>query len=75
MLEEVTPTGDPMASIHLERQDGKRTTDVAFYDAGGLKAYIAVNGEVRFRCRKAYVETLIQNLQIYNTDEDFTMNW
>ena len=75
VLEEVTPTGDPMASIHLERQDGKRTTDVAFYDVGGLKAYIAVNGEVRFRCRKAYVETLIQNLQIYNTDEDFTMNW
>ena len=75
ILEEIVPEGDPLASIQLKRQDGKRETNVAFYDAGGLKAYIAVNGVVRFKCRMAYVNTLISNMQIFDTDQDFTMSW
>lgn len=75
VLEDVTLTGAPMASIKLERQDGARTTDVAFYEADGMKAYIVVDGEVRFKCRKAYVNTLISNLKIFHTEEEFTMTW
>ncbi len=75
ILEEIIPEGDPLVSIQLKRQDGERETNVAFYDAGGLKAYIAVDGVVRFKCRMAYVNTLISNMEIFDTDQDFTMSW
>lgn len=76
ILDEVTPEGDPLAEVHIDRQDGKRSYDVKFYDAGGLKAYIEVNGAVRFRCRRSYVTNLISNMEIYgDTEKDFTMTW
>ncbi len=68
--------GEPLAKVHIDRQDGVRSYDVAYYDAGGMKAYIAVDGEVRFRCRKSYVDTLISNIGIYDDSEkEFTMSW
>jgi succinyl-CoA synthetase alpha subunit len=68
--------GEPMAKVFIERQDKKRSYDVKFYDAGGLKAYIVIDGDIRFRCRKSYVETLISNIGIYDeTDKEFTMTW
>ena len=69
-------TGDPLASVKIDRQDGKRSYDVKFYDAGGMKAYIVIDGEARFRCRKSYVDTLIANMKIYeDKDKEFTMSW
>jgi hypothetical protein len=66
----------PLASVKLERQDGQHGYDIQFYDAGNLKAYVVVNGDVRFRCRKSYVDTLISNLKIFDeTDKEFTMTW
>lgn len=74
--EDVELSGDPLAKVHIERQDGARELDVEYYDAGSMKAYIVVNGEVRFRCRKTYVDTLISNLEIYDdADKEFTMTW
>lgn len=76
VYDDVEPKGEPLATVHIGRQDGKRSYDVAYYDAGGMKAYIVVNGDVRFRCRKSYVDTLIANLEIYyDADKDFTMTW
>ncbi len=75
VLEDITMTGAPLATVELERQDGERPMSVAFYEADGMKVYIVVNGEVRFLCRKAYVTTLISNMEIFHTDQDFTMTW
>ena len=67
---------EPMAKVSLKRQDGQHGYDLEFYDAGDMKAYISVNGDVRFRCRKSYVETLISNIKIFDdTDKEFTMTW
>ena len=69
-------TGDPLASVKIDRQDGKRSYDVKYYDAGDMKVYIVIDGEVRFRCRKSYVDTLISNMKIYEDfDKEFTMSW
>ena len=69
-------TGDPLAAVKIDRQDGKRSYDVKFYDAGDMKVYIVIDGEARFRCRKSYVDTLISNMKIYNdADKEFTMSW
>lgn len=66
----------PLASVRLKRQDGQHGYDIDFYDAGNMKAYVVVNGDVRFRCRKSYVDTLISNLKIFDeTDKEFTMTW
>ena len=76
ILEETEiPDTEPLASVLIERQDGARSYDIAFYDAGGMKAYIAVNGEIRYRCRRSYVDTLISNIEIFNTDKAFTTTW
>lgn len=77
LTESVDMTGvEPMAEVNLERQDGTRSYNVKFYDAGGMKAYIAVDDHVSFSCRKSYVDTLIENMKIYyDTDKEFTMTW
>ena len=71
--------GKPLAKfaeVHIDRQDGKRSYDVAYYDADGMKAYVAVDGEIRFRCRRSYVDTLIENLKIFDdADKEFSMTW
>ena len=65
-----------MAEIKLERQDGKHGYDIAFYDAGDRKAYIMVNGRVRFTCRKSYVDVLVENLKIFDdAEKELTMTW
>lgn len=70
-----TSTMTPLISVHLEQKEIGRGYDVDFYDAGGLKAYIAVNGNVYFKCRKSYVDTLTGNIGKYFSDEDFVMTW
>lgn len=76
VYEDVELTGEPLAKVHIERQDGKRSYDVEYYDAGNMKAYIVVDGEVRFRCRKSYVDTLVSNIGIFDeTDKEFAMTW
>lgn len=76
VLEEIHPDTDPLVKVTVKRQDGKRDQELAFYDAGDMKAYIMINGQIRYRCRMSYVKTLIENLKIYNdTDKAFTMTW
>jgi len=76
VLEEPDDVGEELASVYLDRQDHARSYDIKFYDAGGLKAYIEIDGQIRFRCRKSYVTTLIENMEIFgNEDQDFTMTW
>ena len=76
ILEEVTPEGEPLATVELEQQNGKHGTMIAFYDAGGRKAYISVNGRILYRCRLSYVTTLIENLKIYgDSEQSFKMTW
>ena len=68
--------GEPLAELHIERQDGKRTYDIAYYDAGNMKAYIMVNGTVRFTCRKSYVDVLVENLKNFDdAEKELTMTW
>lgn len=69
-------TGDPLATVKIERQDGKRSYDIKFYDAGNMKACIVIDDEPRFYCRKSYVDTLLSNMNIYDdADKEFVMSW
>ena len=44
VIEEIEPTGEPLAEIQVERNDGGRSYDIQYYTAGTQKAYISVNG-------------------------------
>lgn len=71
------PTGEPIASIVLKRQDGKDGETVDFYNSadGNRSVIICHNGKPTFKCRADYVKVLLQNMDKVNTDEDFAMSW
>lgn len=76
LLEEPQVTGSPMATVSIEEQNDGRKSKIEFYDAGGLKAYIAVDGKLLFSCRKAFVTTLIENLNMFDDEnKEFIMSW
>ena len=76
ILTQPDDVGAEMASVYVEAKDGKRSYDIKFYEASGLKAYVSVDGQIRFRCRKSYVTTLIDNIKIFGDEEKaFTMSW
>lgn len=69
------PSGEMIASINLETQDGNTVQNVEFYEADGTKVLISVNGTPCFKCRRSYVDLLIENLAKFDTTEEFVMNW
>ena len=69
------PTGELLAKITLERQDGLKTQTVSFYEAENRKVYIEVDGVCAFMCRRSFVDTLFKNMDMYDTDEEFILNW
>ena len=64
------------ASISVKFQKIDRGTKVDFYESDGLKVLIAIDGEVRFRCRKSYVDVLLRNIEIFEDESQaFTTTW
>lgn len=76
ILTQPDDVGAEMASLYIAAKGDKRSYDIKFYEAGGMKAYIEVDGQIRFRCRKSYVSTLIENIQKFSDESQaFTMSW
>lgn len=69
------PEGDPLAEIKIKTQDGKFTRDLAFYAIDDFTCLITVDGKSAYTCRKSYLDTVRSNMEIYDTDEEFTTNW
>lgn len=69
------PSGDPLAEIQLKTQDGSFSRDLTFYSIDDFTCLITVDGKSAYTCRKSYLDTLLKNMQIYDTSEDFTTNW
>lgn len=70
-----TPSGDPLAKITMKTQDGSFSRDLAFYAIDEFTCLITVDGESAYTCRKSYLDTLRNNMEIYDTSKDFTTNW
>lgn len=73
--EQVQPQGEPLAEVFVRNQDEETGKTYTFYEADSMQAYIAIDGEVRFLCRKSFVTALVHNIEIYHTDEEFQMTW
>lgn len=71
----VKAEGDPLLCVEYSMQDGTKGSRIEFYDAGGLKALITVDGKPYFKCRKSFVDAVINNIDIFDTDEEFASSW
>ena len=69
------PTGEPTASIILDRQDEYDGETVEFYDTGNRWYTIRHNGKVCFKCRAAYVERLLSNIECVLNGEEVVMTF
>lgn len=74
-LGEEIPSSAPMVKLeYTDTYTGEKTT-LEFYDKSSMTALIAVNGESKFTVTKSFVETLIHNVQILDSDEEFKTTW
>ena len=69
------PDGEPMASVEYTDSYSKKTYKYDFYDDSLMQALITVNGESKFYCSKAFVNTLIDNIKRIDTGEDYVKTW
>lgn len=74
-LDTEIPDSEPMVTVSYDDTYSDEHRDLSFYDYSNLTALITVNGESKFFVAKSYVETLIKNLQILQTDDDFITTW
>lgn len=74
-LGEEIPAGAPMVKLTYTDSYTGETTTLEFYEKSAMSALIVVDGEAKFNVTKSFVETLIHNVQILDTDEEFTTTW
>jgi len=64
-----------MAAIdYTEKYEG-RTRKIEFYEYSAMKALVVIDGESKFFISKSYVETLIRNAGLFDSEEDFVKTW
>ncbi len=70
------PTGDPLAEIYLDTQDGSFARTFTFYALDDFTCLITVDGQSAYTCRRSFLTTLEDNMDIYyDDDEEFAVNW
>ena len=70
------PAGEMLGEIHVKTQDGKFERDLQFYAIDEFTCLITADGKSAYTCRKTYLDTLLNNMNIYDdTSQDFTTNW
>jgi hypothetical protein len=67
--------GDALATISFETQDGSFSRELCFYAIDDYTCLITVNGKSAYTCRRSYLDTLLRNMEKYDTEEDFATNW
>ncbi|MBP5362298.1 MAG: DUF4340 domain-containing protein [Ruminococcus sp.] len=74
-LGETIPSTAPMVKLKFTDSYTGETFSFEFYEKTAMSALIVVNGEAKFTVTKSFVETLIHNVQILDTDEEFKTTW
>ena len=70
------PAGEMLGEIHVKTQDDKFERDLQFYAIDEFTCLITADGKSAYTCRKTYLDTLLNNMNIYDdTSQDFTTNW
>ncbi len=72
---EEIPDVDPECSIHVITQDGSEDYTVEFYKLSNIYTLVTFNGVPSYRIRTSCLDTILYNMQIFDTDEDFLDSW
>ena len=74
-LGEEIPATEPMVKMQYTDSYTGETETLEFYEKTAMSALIVVDGEAKFTVTKSFVDTLIHNVQILDTDEEFKLTW
>ena len=74
-LGEEIPSGEPMASLEYTDSYNGAATKIDFYSVSNLNALVVINGESKFFISKSFVETLISNTRILESEDEFVTTW
>lgn len=64
----------PVLTINIRRYDGGGDT-IEFIPSESRKSIVRLNGKITYKCATAYVDRLIQNLELYENGQDIIANW
>lgn len=74
-LDAEIPNSEPMVSLEYTDSYMKKTIKIDFYENTTMTALIVVDGKSKYTCSKAYVDTLIENIERIETGEDYITTW
>ncbi len=75
ILEEKVFDTEPAVTITYSESYDDEQREIKIYDASNFRSIIVINGIPKFYISKSYVDTLIDNIGKFNTDEDFVTTW
>jgi hypothetical protein len=64
-----------LARYTYRYRNGSPDTVIEFYDSGGMRSVIAIDGEPRFTTRIGYLTRLEQNIEAYLNSEPIINSW
>lgn len=74
-LGEELPEREPDGFVHVVTQDGSEDYTVSFYKLDNLNMMVAVNDQPSYKIRTSCLEAIEHNIDIFDTDEEFTLTW
>lgn len=74
-LDASVPSGEPAASISYTDSYSGKTFTYDFYDDSLMRSLIVVDGKSKYYCTKSFVDTLIKNIGLIDTDENYITTW
>lgn len=74
-LDVPVPEGEPAATISYKDSYNGKTFTYDFYDDSLMRSLIVVDGKSKYYCTKSFVDTLIKNIGLIDTDEDYITTW
>ncbi len=69
------PVGEPAAMLYFRTHNGSKEQEICFYRQDAFNCLMTVNGVPSFRCRASYIDAFLENMDRFDTDEDFITTW
>jgi hypothetical protein len=69
------PVGEPAATLYFRTHDGSTEKEICFYRQDDFNCLMTVNGVSSFLCRASYIDAFLENMDRFDTDEDFLTTW
>ncbi len=69
------PVGEPEITLYFRTQDGTKEQEICFYRQDAFTCLMTINGVSCFSCRASYIDTFLENMDLFDTDEDFIKTW